>query len=73
MIITQAQFESHVHKLSNDLDVAWARDERVASLKIAIQLSKLLSDTSHPQFYPCMFVLVTDVLERFSNMVYVNT
>ena len=57
-------------KLSDDLDTAWSNDERVASLKIAISLAKLLSDTNYPQFYPVMFVLVTDVLERFGEMVY---
>lgn len=68
--ITQGQFEAHVRKLSDNLDAAWARDERVASLKIAISLSKLLSDTNYPQFYPVMFVMVTDVLERFGEMVF---
>ena len=57
-------------KLSDDLDKAWEADERVASLKIAIQLAKLLSDTNYPQFYPVMFVMVTDVLERFGWMVF---
>lgn len=68
--LTQKQYAEHVTKLSNDLDRAWKNDERVGSLKIAIQLAKLLSDTNMPQFYPCMFVYVTDVLERFGEMVY---
>jgi len=70
VIITQKQFEQHVHKLHDDLETAWKREERQQSLKIVIQLAKLLADTQHPQFYPCMFVLVTDVLEKFSDMVY---
>lgn len=70
VIITQAQFEAHVHKLHKDLEIAWSREERQQSLKIVIQLAKLLVDTQHPQFYPCMFVLVTDILEKFSDMVY---
>ena len=68
--ITQGQFEAHVKQLSDNLDRAWERDERVNSLKIAIQLAKLLSDTNYPQFYPVMFVLVTDVLEKFGKMVF---
>jgi len=68
--LTQKQYEEHVNRLSNDLNRAWKNDERVASLKIAIQLAKLLSDTNMPQFYPTMFVLVTDVLERFGDMVF---
>ena len=70
VIITQAQFEAHVVKLSQDLNAAWAREERQQSLKIVIQLAKLLADVEHPQFYPCMFVIITDVLEKFSDMVY---
>ena len=68
--MTQEQYVEHVQKLSQDLNRAWANDERVGSLKIAIQLAKLLADTNMPQFYPCMFVLVTDVLERFGEMVF---
>ena len=47
-----------------ELDAAWKQDERVKSLKIVIQLAKLLADTSYPQFYPTMFVMVTAILER---------
>jgi len=62
--LSQTEYEAHVQKLSVDLDIAWRQDERVRSLKIVIQLAKLLSDTGYPQFYPSMFVLVTEVLER---------
>jgi hypothetical protein len=68
--LTQKEYEEHVAQLSADLDRAWANDERVGSLKIAIQLAKLLADTNNPQFYPTVFVLVTDVLDRFGNMVF---
>jgi hypothetical protein len=68
--LSQKEYEDHITKLSTDLNRAWANDERVNSLKIVIQLAKLLSDTTVPQFYPIMFVLVTNVLERFGEMVY---
>eukprot|EP01038_Epipyxis_sp_PR26KG_P006507 gene6507-8945_t len=68
--LTQKEYEAHVDKLSSDLNRAWANDERVNSLKIAIQLAKLLADTTVPQFYPAMFVMVTNVLDRFGEMVY---
>ena len=53
-----------------NLTKAWNNDERVASLKIVIQLSKLLGDTHMPQFYPAMFVIVITELERFGDMVF---
>ena len=42
----------------------------MGSLKIAIQLAKLLADTTVPLFYPSIFVLVTEVLDKFGDMVF---
>lgn len=68
--LTQKEYEAHILKLTADLDRAWSNDERVQSLKIAIQLAKLLADTNVPTFYPSMFVMVTNVLEKFGDMVF---
>ena len=59
-----------VFRLETDLNRAWAKDERVSSLKIAIQMAKLLADTNMPQYYPIMFVTVTNALEKFASMVF---
>lgn len=68
--LSQAQYASHVKKLSSDLAAAWAKDERVGSLKIAIQIAKLLADTTQPQFYPSVFVQVSEALDKFGDMVF---
>ncbi len=68
--MSQKECESHINKLFRDLERAWGNDERVMSLKIGIQLAKLLVDTTVPQFYPSMFVMVTDNLDKFGNLVY---
>lgn len=34
------------------------------------QVARLLSDSSVPQFYPTLFVLVTDVLDTVGNLVW---
>jgi hypothetical protein len=68
--MSQKEYQANVAKLSQDLTKAWSNDERVASLKIVIQLAKLLGDTSMPQFYPSTFVVVTNELDRFGDMVY---
>lgn len=68
--MSQTEYIQHINKLTSDLKIAWNNDERVQSLKIAIMLSKLLSDTNIPQFYPSLFVLVTDELDKFGEMVF---
>jgi len=70
--LTQKEYAAHIHKLEGDLHTAWANDERVQSLKIAIQIAKLLADTNVPLFYPSIFVMVTDVLECFGDMVFLR-
>ncbi|RYH05567.1 hypothetical protein EON65_44355 [archaeon] len=68
--ISQKEYENHIDKLNTDLHKAWQSDDRVGTLKIAITLGKLLSDTSLPTFYPSMFVMVIDVLDKFRDLVY---
>eukprot|EP00771_Trimastix_marina_P000770 gnl/Trimastix_PCT/1801.p1 GENE.gnl/Trimastix_PCT/1801~~gnl/Trimastix_PCT/1801.p1 ORF type:complete len:950 (+),score=380.64 gnl/Trimastix_PCT/1801:47-2896(+) len=48
----------------------WARDERVRTLKIVIQCCKLLSDVTFPLFYPRLFSVAADVLDKFGQIVY---
>jgi hypothetical protein len=56
--LTTKEYDDHIKKLSEDLTRLWANDERVGSLKIAIQMAKLLSDTTMPLYYPAIFVKV---------------
>lgn len=39
-------------------------------VKLAIQNAKLLADATVLQFYPSMFVLVTDLLDNFGKLVF---
>ena len=69
--LTQQEYIGKINQLNAELIEAWKTDQRVKSLKIAIQCSKLLSDaTSVMQFYPSKFVLVTDILDIFGKLVY---
>ena len=63
--LTQQELVSRVDKLNVELRKAWEGEERVRALKIAIQVSKMLGDTAFPQFFPSVFVLVTEMLDNF--------
>lgn len=47
----------------------WARDDKVSCIRIAIQCAKLLNDVATPLFYPQKFILLTDILDNFGEMV----
>uniref|UniRef100_A0A6B2ED98 Putative membrane protein associated with esophageal cancer in s n=1 Tax=Phlebotomus kandelakii TaxID=1109342 RepID=A0A6B2ED98_9DIPT len=68
--VTQQEYVSRIEQLNQELVQAWNNDHRVTALKIAIQCSKLLADTSVMQFYPSQFVLITDILDIFGKLVY---
>lgn len=70
MNLTQQEYILRIEQLNQELVQAWNSDQRVKALKIAIQCSKLLVDTSVMQFYPSQFVLITDILDIFGKLVY---
>ncbi|XP_018423398.1 PREDICTED: UPF0505 protein C16orf62-like [Nanorana parkeri] len=68
--LTQQDYISRIEELNQSLKDAWASDQKVKALKIVIQCSKLLSDTTVITFYPSKFVLITDILDTFGKLVY---
>lgn len=70
MDLSQQEYVSKIELLNQELIQAWSTDQRVKSLKIAIQCSKFLADTAVMQFYPSKFVLITDILDIFGKLVF---
>ncbi|KAM5151572.1 VPS35 endosomal protein-sorting factor-like isoform 2-T2 [Mantella aurantiaca] len=68
--LTQQDYISRIEELNQSLKDAWASDQKVKALKIVIQCSKLLSDTTVVRFYPSKFVLISDILDTFGKLVY---
>ncbi|BFZ02646.1 hypothetical protein BsWGS_05685 [Bradybaena similaris] len=68
--LSQQDYVKRIEELNQALINAWDADHRVKALKIAIQCSKLLADTSVIPFYPSKFVLITDILDTFGRLVY---
>ncbi|XP_016113580.1 UPF0505 protein C16orf62 homolog [Sinocyclocheilus grahami] len=57
--LSQQDYVNRIEELNQSLKEAWGSDQKVKALKIVIQCSKLLSDTSVIQFYPSKFVLIS--------------
>ncbi|XP_071966062.1 VPS35 endosomal protein-sorting factor-like isoform X2 [Antedon mediterranea] len=68
--LSQQDYVNRINELNDALITSWEQDQKVKALKIAIQCSKLLADTSVIQFYPSKFVLITDILDTFGKLVY---
>ncbi|XP_043688479.1 VPS35 endosomal protein-sorting factor-like isoform X2 [Telopea speciosissima] len=69
-IITRQEYVSRLHELKDEISHAWRAEDRVTALKLSIKVARLLMDTSVLQFYPTVFVLVTDVLDILGDMVW---
>lgn len=64
------EYVTHMTALNEELARAWNNEERVKALKMAIECARLLNNTNTPQFYPSLFVLVTEVLDTFGRLVF---
>jgi len=68
--MSQGEYVRRIERLHRALQNAWDSNHRVAALKIAIQCAKLLGEHRVPQFYPSMFVMVTEILDTFGRLVF---
>lgn len=68
--LSQPEYVKRIEELNFALKDSWELDQKVKALKIAIQCSKQLSSTTVIHFYPSKFVLITDILDCFGNLVY---
>jgi hypothetical protein len=69
--LSQREYVARVKRMETQMRAAWGRDQKVLALRLAIKCVKLLGDTSTaPQLYPCVFVLVSDALDAFGDLVF---
>ncbi|XP_022139513.1 UPF0505 protein C16orf62 homolog isoform X2 [Momordica charantia] len=69
-VITRQDYIYCLREFKDDLVRAWNANDRVTCLKISVKVAKLLKDTSVLQFYPTLFVLVTDIMDMLGNFVW---
>jgi len=69
-VVSQQEYVMRLRELNNEIAQAWQQNERVTALKLSIKVARLLSDTSVPQFYPTLFILVTDIMDTLGHLVW---
>nr|XP_027198715.1 UPF0505 protein C16orf62 homolog isoform X1 [Dermatophagoides pteronyssinus] len=67
--LSQQEYIKRIDEMNLAIKNAWDSDQRVKALKIAIQCSKQLSTINAIHFYPSKFVLITDILDNFGELV----
>jgi len=63
-------YVARMNESNEELKLAWAAEQRVRALKMAISCAKMLGDASVPHFYPTAFVLATEILDTFGDLVF---
>ncbi|XVF03816.1 hypothetical protein REPUB_Repub05bG0025600 [Reevesia pubescens] len=69
-VITRQEYVSRLYELKDEINRAWQAEDRVKSLKLSIQVARLLMDTSVSNFYPTLFILAADVLDMLGDLVW---
>lgn len=67
--LTQEEFTSRMNQMNELLLESWSTDQRVKSLKIVIQITKILTEIPSVSFYPSQFMLIVDILDSFGSLV----
>jgi hypothetical protein len=68
--VTQKEYVARMNETNEELKAAWLLEQRVRALKMAISCAKMLGDASVPHFYPTAFVLATEILDTFGDLVF---
>jgi hypothetical protein len=68
--LSNQEFITHIQSLGKDMEHAWSLNDRVKTLKIAIQAVKMLKDVMNPEYYPSVFMTIIELLDTFSSLVY---
>lgn len=67
---TTKEYVNKLDSLLIEMNSKWKSNDMVSSIKIMIHCTKILNDISTPKFYCHKFIIITNILETFSNLVY---
>lgn len=68
-MMTAQEFTNQLERLNRELKKLWEKEDKVGCIRIAIQCAKLLNDVATPIFYPQKFILLTDILDNYGQLV----
>ncbi|GLJ49214.1 hypothetical protein SUGI_1039090 [Cryptomeria japonica] len=69
-IISQQGCVRCLCELNDAIAQAWQQNDRLIAPRLSIEVARLLSDTSVPQFDPTLFVLVSDIMDTLGSLVW---
>uniref|UniRef100_A0A0R3S1X5 Uncharacterized protein n=1 Tax=Elaeophora elaphi TaxID=1147741 RepID=A0A0R3S1X5_9BILA len=71
-LVEQSQEENliKINELRKNLEIAWAKEKKIESVNLAVEVANILGFASATNIYPRQFILVTDVLDEFGQLVY---
>ena len=67
---TSKEYVSRLESLKKEMIQKWNNEDKVGAIKIMIHCTKILNDTSTPKFYCHKFIIITDILETFANLIF---
>lgn len=68
--LSHKEFIAHISMLTKEMEQAWNQNDRVKTLKLAIQSTKMLRDVQTQTYYPAVFMSITEMLDHFGYLVY---
>jgi hypothetical protein len=69
-IISSGEHVAKMEVLKREMLQKWEVEDKVGTLKIIIHCTKMLNDVFTPKFYTHKFLIISDILDIFSKLVY---
>lgn len=67
---TSKEYVQKLEQLKAEMISKWNDNDRVGAIKIMIHCTKILNDISTPKFYCHKFIIITEILEAFADLVF---
>lgn len=68
--ISSGEYVAKIDVLKREMFQKWEVQDKVGTLKIVIHCTKMLNDIFTPKFYTHKFLVICDILDNFSKLIY---